>query len=445
MLVSVDDLSSVKKTLHFEIPNDIIAKELDTAYNDLKGKVRLKGFRPGKAPRGVLEQYFRKDVHADVTSKLIQESLLGAIKEKDFKIIGTPQIDPPELKAKESYRYTATVEIRPEIEEVEFKGLTLKKSLYKVSDQGMEKQLALLQKNMATQEKIDEDRPLKENDVALIDYEGFQDGKPFSELQKAENASLKVGEAQILQAFDENIIGMKPEEEKEFSASFPEDHANKNLAGQDIDFKVSLKEIRKEVLPEINDVFAKKLGEYENLDDLKVAITDNLEKGYEKRVEQELNEQIYESLLSKTEFEVPDSLVEYELNNIVSDAERYFSQYDIQMEDTGLTREKLSEDYRDLAVKQVKRHLILNKIIEQEALTLSDEDQEAGYKEMSESFRQPVEQIKNYYRQNKDTFEAFKQVLLEKKAIRLIIENGTIEEVEPEEEKESEEKEGKKE
>lgn len=445
MLVSVDDLSSVKKTLHFEIPNDIIARELDTAYNDLKGKVRLKGFRPGKAPRGVLEQYFRKDVHADVTSKLIQSSLLDAIKEKDFKIVGTPQIDPPELKSKESYRYSATVEIRPEIEDVEFKGLTLKKNLYEVSDEEMEKQLSLLQNNMATQEKIEEDRPIDTNDIALVDYEGFQDGQPFSDFQKAENASLKVGEEQIHPAFDENIIGMKPGEEKEFSAAFPEDHANKNLSGQSIDFKITLKEIRKEVLPELDDVFAKKMGEYENIDDLKDAITENLEKGYEKRIEQELNEQIYESLLSTTEFEVPDALVEFELNNIVSDAERYFAQYDVQMEDAGITREKLSEDYRDLAIKQVKRHLILNKIIEQEDLTLSDEAQEEGYKEMSESFRQPVEQIKNYYRQNKEALDAFKQVLLEKQAIRLIIENSSIEEVEPEPVSESDDKEDKKE
>ena len=127
MQVSVEDLSSVKKTLYIEIPEDAITRELDKAYNDLRKRAKLKGFRPGKAPRGVLEQYFKKDVHADVTSRLIQESFLDAVKETDLKIVGTPEIDPPELKLKAPYRYSATVEIRPEMEDIVFRGLTLKK------------------------------------------------------------------------------------------------------------------------------------------------------------------------------------------------------------------------------------------------------------------------------------------------------------------------------
>jgi len=204
------------------------------------------------------------------------------------------------------------------------------------------------------------------------------------------------------------------------------------LADLEVTFQVTLKEIRKEVLPEIDDALAKNFGDYETLDALKNAIRDNLNQGYRKRTEQEMNEQIYEALLSQTEFEVPDSLVEYELEHIVSDAEKYFTYHNIQMEDAGLNREKLSENYRDLAVKQVKRHLILNQIIEQENLTLTDEEKDAGFKEMSETYRQPVEEIQSYYKQNEDKFEGFQQMLLEKKAIRLIIESSTIEKVEPE-------------
>ncbi|MBW1700128.1 MAG: trigger factor [Deltaproteobacteria bacterium] len=430
MLVSVEELSSVKKTLHIEIPEDIIRKELDKAYEELKKKAKLKGFRPGKVPRGILEQYFRKDVHADVSSKLIQESFLDAIKEKEFKIVGTPKIERPELKVKEPYRYSATIEVRPEIEDIDFRGLKLKKHLYKVSEEEVENQVKMLQRNLAKQEKIEEDRPVAEGDFAVIDSEGFKDQKPMQELSKTENLVLNVGRGQILKEFDDNIIGMLPGEEKEFDVTFPDDFANKDLAGLTVTFKVSLKEIRKEVLPEINDTFAKKLGDYDNLDKLKESIRDNLNREYQKRTEHELNEQIFEQLLAKTDFDVPDSLVEYELENIVSDAERYFAQYDIQMEDAGLTREKISEKYRDLAVKQVKRHLLLSKIIEQEELELSEEDREAGFRQMSQAARQPVEEIKSYYAQNQDRFEAFKQALLEKQAIRLIIDNSVIEEVE---------------
>ncbi|MFC1816758.1 hypothetical protein ACFL0M_12685 [Thermodesulfobacteriota bacterium] len=191
-------------------------------------------------------------------------------------------------------------------------------------------------------------------------------------------------------------------------------------------------------MPEINDALAKKLGQYDNLDELKAAIIENLTQGYIKRVEQELNEQAFSALLEKKDFEVPDVMVEYELENIIADAQRSFEYHNMSMEELGLTKEKLSEKYRDTAVKQVKRHLILSKIIEQENLTLSDEEQEKGFAEMAASMNQPVEEIRQYYQQNKDNLEFFKQTLLEKNAIKLIIEGSNIEEVEPEAETDKE-------
>ena len=432
MQVTVEDQSSVKKTLHIEIPEDQITREIDKAYAELKKRAKIKGFRPGKVPRGVLERYYGKDVNADVASRLIQESFLEAIKENDLKIIGTPKIDPPELKAKTPYKYSAAIEIKPEIEDIDFKGLDLKKTLYRVNDEEVDTQLKLLQKNMAQNEKIETERPLVEGDLALIDYEGFQDGKPFSELQKTENYLIQIGKGQILKDFDDQIIGMKPGEEKDLTVTFPEDYHNKSLATLEITFKVALNEIRKEILPDLDDELAKKMGNYETLSDLKTAITQNLDREYQKRTEQEIKEQVFEALLEKTDFEVPETMVEYELDGIVKDAEKYFSYHNVQMEEAGFTRDKFSEQYRDLAVKQVKRHLILDKIIHQEDLSLSDEDQDAGFQEMSESLGQPVDQVKSYYQQNKEQLEYFKQALLEKQAISLIIESGTVEEVEPE-------------
>jgi trigger factor len=186
------------------------------------------------------------------------------------------------------------------------------------------------------------------------------------------------------------------------------------------------------VLPEIDDEFAKRLGQYETFDDLKNAITDNLDQGYAKRVEQEINEQIFEALIAKSEFEVPDSMVDYELEGIIEEAERSFAYHNKSMEDLGLSKEILSEKYRDTAEKKVKRHLILGKIVEQEDMTLADQEMEDGFKEMAQTFNQPLEDIKNYYKQNEDKIEFFKHTLLEKKAVKLIIKSSTIEEVEPE-------------
>lgn len=438
MQVKVEDVSSVKKTLHIEVPQDEVARELDSAYNTLKRTAKIKGFRPGKVPRSVLERMFGKDVRADVSSKLIQNSFLDAIKETELKIIGNPQVDPPELDPKAPYKYDATVEITPEIDDIDFKGLQLKRTNYSFSNDEVEAQLKMLQKNLARHEQISEDRPVQEEDIVLIDYEGFKDGKPFAETGKTENFSLKLGAGVISEYFDSQLIGMKAGDTREITESFPEDFANKTMAGNEITFQVMLHEIRHEVLPEIDDVMAKKVGQYENLDQLKSAIEDNLKQGYVKRTEQELNEQIFSTLISKTDFEAPDALVDMELQGIIEEAERSFAYQNTSLEQMGISKEDIADKYRDTALKQVKRHLILSKVIDQEELTLSDEEIEKGFKDMSENFGHPLADIKKYYDENKDKLDLFKHTLLEKKAINLIIESSKIEDVEPELETESE-------
>ena len=432
MQVSVEDINSVKKTLHIEIPEEEVVRELDRAYNALKKNAKVKGFRPGKVPRSALVRLFKKDIHADVTSRLIQSSFIDAIKETDLKIVGNPQVDPPELAATGSYKYAATVEITPEIKDIDYSGLTLKRSNYRVSDEEIDAQLKMLQKNFARQQKIEKNRATEPGDFVLIDFEGFKEGRPFAETAKTENFSLKIGEGPVLKEFDDQLVGMNPGDSKEFKVTFPEDYHNKKLAGLEISFQVTLNEIREEVLPAIDDALAKKAGQYENLDGLKKVITDNLEQGYAKRIEQELHEQIYSELISRSDFEVPDAMVEMELEGIVEEAVRSFAYRNITMEELGLTRESIAENYRDTAFKQVKRHLLLGKIIDQESLAVSDDELEDALNEMAENFKQPVEEIKKHYDQNKDKLEFFKHTLLEKKAIKLIIESSKIEDVEPE-------------
>ena len=438
MQVTVEDVSSVKKILHIEVPEKIVIRELDNAYKNLKKTAKIKGFRPGKAPRSVLERLYKKDVHGDVSSKLLQDSFVEALKETELNIVGNPKIDPPQLDATGPYKYDATVEVKPEIDDIDFKGLALKKSLYKVTDEEMEAQLKLLQQNMSQQKPVTEDRPVQENDSVRIDYEGFVGGEPFPETQKTENFTMKIGAGAISKTLDKELIGMKSGEDKEITVNFPEDHFNDKLANHEITFHVKLHEIREEILPEINDEFAKKLGQYETLDDLKNAIKDNLNEGYNKRVEQELNEQIYKDLIEKTDFELPESMVDYELDNIIDEIEKTLKYYNKSMEEQGMTKEMLAEKHRETAEKKVRRHLILGKIIDQENMELSDQELDDGFAEMAQAVNQPVEAIKNYYQQNQDNLDFFKHTLLEKKAIKLIINNSNIEEVEPELEKNTE-------
>ena len=434
MKVTVEDRSSVKKVLHIEIPEADVTRALDEAYQTLKKTAKVKGFRPGKTPRGVLERLYRKDVNADVAGKLIQDAYVDALRETELKVVGSPSVDPPDLAGKGDYCFDAEVEVHPEIADIGFTNLKLKKTLYKAGDEEVDVQIQMMQKNLAKREPIDEQRPAQNGDFVQVDYEGFKNKKPFEETKKTENFVIKLGDAHIADDFDKGVVGMNPGDEKEITVSFPDDYFNKKLAGHTVDFKVKLNEIRKEVLPEIDDEMAKQLGPFTTLDEVRDKIRENLTQGYDKRIEQELNEQIFSQILETTEFEVPEVMVQNELNSIIADAERSFSYHNKTFEEAGISRESLAEKYRDTAEKQVRRQLILGKIIQQEKMELADEDLEKGFEEMAATYDQPVDVIKGFYGNSGDKLELFKHALLEKQAIKLIMERNEIESVEPEKE-----------
>ncbi|MCU0597952.1 MAG: trigger factor [Desulfobacterales bacterium] len=431
MEITIEDISSVKKKLNIHIPHDTVVKEIESAYVNLKKSAKIKGYRPGKAPRPVLERVFKKDLHSEVASNLIQSTLIDAIKQKDLAVIGTPKVEPTELNPDSAYSYHVTVELKPKLSPITFKGIELNKKLYKVSDAEIDKQIELLQRQVAQYVKISEDRPCRDGDFVVIDYEGFKDGAPFEETQKTQNYTLKIGQGMISDDFDKQIAGMKSGDEKEFTIHFPDTYHNKKLAGLDISFKAALRDIREQKLPELDNEFAASLGKYETIDEVKAEIRKSLQEGYDKRVQQELQEQVFEKLLTES-FEIPDTLVQFELDNIIYDTAMRFAQSNISMEQVGLTREKMETQYRDVAEKQVRRHLFLSQIIEQEKLDISDTEMESEYETFASAVGQKVEIIKDYYKKNPDKAEGFKLTLLEKKAFNLIIDNADVKEVEPE-------------
>jgi len=431
MILSVEDLSPVKKVLHLEVPREQVTSELDKAYNELRRTARIKGFRNGKAPRSVLERLYKKDVHADVAARLARDTLIAALQESELPVIGTPRLDPPELDPGAAYRFDVTVEVKPDIPDIDFKGLSLKKTVYEISDGEIEAQLAMLQRNLAKLKPVEENRPVAQDDYVVIDYAGFFEGKPYDETAPTTDFTIKIGEGTIHKDFDAQLVGAEPGSQVEIKVDFPADYFNDKLAGKTIAFQVTVKEIRVEELPPIDDAMAQRLGEYQTLEQLKSVIRDNLEAGYARRSEQELHEEIFKELAERCRFEVPETLVEVELENIISDAERSFSARNMTLEQVGLSREQLTVKYRSTATEQARRHLILDKIIRQENLTLPEEALDAGLEQMAKAYDQPVQIIKDLYRQNPEGLESFKHSLLEKEAIKLIMDNSQIEPVTP--------------
>ncbi|MCP4114453.1 MAG: trigger factor [Desulfobacteraceae bacterium] len=432
MQLKIEEKSTVKKVLHVEIPKEDVAKELNKAYNDLKKTASIKGFRKGKAPRKVLENRFSKDVHADIAPRLIQDAFSEALEEHKFNLVGGPQVDPPELNPEADYCFDIAIEVRPELDDLEFKGIELKQTMYEASDEEVDAQLEMIRKTMATKQPVTEERPVKAEDFVLIDYEGFVDGKPFDQAPKVENYVMAIGGDTLPEEFSAKLTGVIPEKELDIDVAYPEDHADNGLAGKTVCYKVLLKEIQEQILPPLDDALVENLGQFENLEALKAAILDNLKKGYEQRIHQELSEQIFTTLLEKNEFELPDAMVEMELEGIIAEAEQAYAQNNINLEDVGMSKDFLKTQYRDVAEKQARRHVLLGKIIEQEKLELTEEELEAGFEEMAAGMNASVDAVKNLFNMNAQQLEYYKHTQLEKKAVRLIIEQGAVTEVAPE-------------
>lgn len=433
MQVNVEDKSSVTKVLHFEVPHADVARELDKAYNELKKSADIKGFRKGKVPRKVLENKFSKDVHADIAPRLIQESFSKALEDYDLKLVGSPRIDPPDLDPESAYKFDITVDVKPEISQVEYEGFDLTQTAYPISEEEVESQIYMIRKTMASKQTVEEERPVKDGDFVLIDYEGFLDGEPFDQTPKVENYVMAIGSDNMPEEFSRKLTGVIPEQDLNIEVIYPEDSSEEDLAGKTISYRVNLKEIQEEVLPEADDNLVKDLGQYETLDEVRDNIREYLKKGYEQRIRHELSEQVFQKLLDKHEFEVPRSLVDAELEGIISETEQAYTQNNTSLEEAGLNKEILRDQYKEVAEKQARRHLILDKIIKQENLELTDDELQASFEKMAADMNASVDAVKNFFNMNENALENYKHTQLEKKAVDLIIERGNITEVEPEE------------
>ena len=433
MQVSIEDKSTVKKVIHVEIPEKQVAKELNDAYKELKNTVDLKGFRKGKIPRKVLEARFSKNVHADVTPRLIQNAFSEIVEEHKLNLAGAPQMDPPDLVPGKDYCFDMTVEVRPELDDVDFKGLELTQTMYEVSDDEINAQIQMVRKSMATKEKVAEERPAAAGDFVLIDYEGFVNDQPFDKTPLVENYVMGIGSNVLPPEFSEKLTGVLPGQKLEIEVAYGDDAADKNLAGTTVVYKVELKEVQEEVLPPEDDALAEKLGDYKDLDAVKAAIRDNLTKGYAQRVNHELSEQVFTALLEQNTFEVPDAMVDAELESIVAEAEQAYTQNNMTLESIGMSKDSLKTEYRSVAEKQARRHLLLGKIIEQENIELTEEELEKSFEEMAAGMNASVDAIKNFFNMDNRQLEYYKHTQLEKKAVDIIIKNGNLTEVTPEE------------
>jgi trigger factor len=424
MNVNIEEISTIKKKVSIEIPENDVTKEVDSFYKDLGKKAKIKGFRPGKVPRDILVRYFKDYVKAEVVQKLIQDTYPQVLSENDLHPVSPPVIDPGEFVDGKPFQYSAVIEVKPEIKLEGYIGLKIEGKKEEVKEEEVEERLRNLQNLHANLKTISEARPIQTGDYVIIDYEASMDGKPL-EGGKTIDFTVEVGSGQFIPAFEEKLIGLKPEEEKEIEVSFPEDYGYQKWAGKTVSFHAKIKEIKEKILPPLDDEFAKDLGDYSSLEELKAKLKGEIEKEKALTLERQLKDKVVDQLIEASPFEVPQSLVEEQVKALVSDTKLRLAAQGVDLKKLGLSEEKLQGDYRSMAEKQVRTFLILEKIAGQEGMAVTDEEVEDRLKEMAERMHQKFDVVKRYYEKN-ELLPEVKVGMIRDKTLNFLLEKAEI-------------------
>ena len=349
----------------------------------------IPGFRKGKAPMNIVEKYYGKEIfYEDAFNEVVPEELEKAVEENKLEVVSRPDIHIENMKKGEDLVFTATVQTKPEVVLGQYKGVELKKVEYKVTDEDVNHELEHMQEHNARIITV-EDRPVKEKDIAVIDFEGFVDGKAF-EGGKAENHELEIGSNTFIPGFEEQMIGMKAGEEKNINVTFPEDYFSKDLVGKEATFKVKLHEIKEKKLPTLDDEFAKDVSEFDTLNDLKTSIKEKKQAQNDDRAKHETESLAIEAVSNNTPIDIPSGMIETEIDAMIRDLEQQLSYQGINLDQylhmINKTRKEIEDNYKEQAEKNVKSRLVLEAIIKEEKLEASDDEVSAKIKEIATNY-----------------------------------------------------------
>ena len=373
MQVKVESLSKIKKKINFEIPADRVGAEIDKAFEEIRKRANVKGFRKGKVPRTYVEKHFSAMMEQDVLKNLVQDTYFKALHEEKLFPVAHPVIESDDLKKGEPFKYSATVEIYPEVKIEEYAGLEVVKEQFVKDEEVVAKRLEEMRENMAQLKPVEEERPAAQGDFLTIDFKGFLGGVPF-ENGSAEDFQLELGAGRFIPGFEEQIIGQKIGEEKSITVTFPEDYNSKELAGKEATFAVTVKEIKVKELPLLDDDFAKAIGEFETIDQLRAKIAEMHEKQEKQRIEADLRDRTIKAFIAKNPLEIPEALVEKQLQIMLDGTKKRLDMEKLSLEMMGLDDAGYKARFRDTAEVQVKGALLLDALADQEGIKVEDNE-----------------------------------------------------------------------
>jgi trigger factor len=429
MKTTLEVISPVKRKIVVEVEPEEVRRKVEDTYKSVGKSAKVHGFRPGKVPRNILERYYGAQVADEVSRNLVQETLPKAIEEAGIYPLSPPLVDNGALRQGEGFSYSAVMEVRPEFELNDYMGLEAEKEIIHVNEAEVEKQLEEIRKANAKLIPVEGDREIRENDFASVAYEGYEDGKPVEGI-KSENYLVEVGRGEFHPDFERALVGHRAGDTLRVSVQFEKNHHVPKLAGKRVDFEIRVIDIRELDLPELNDEFVKSLSvDFDTTEALKAKIREELTSREERRVERDLRRRLLKKVSEKVEIELPESLVEEEIDYAFAMLQQNLARMGSTLEKAGLRKDKLRDEFRPASERRVKDLLILGEIARQNDLSVDDAELEEGFRQIAAGMNQDPAAVRSYYEAN-HLVDSYRQRLLEEKTLNFLVKGASIHEVE---------------
>ena len=383
----------------------------------------IPGFRKGKAPMNIVEKYYGAQIfYEDAFNEVATEAYDEALEANKIDAVSRPVVDIKQMEKGKDVIFTAVVQTKPEVELGKYKGIEIPKVEYKVEEKDIEHELGHMQEHNSRLITVD-DRALENGDIATIDFEGFVDGVAFDG-GKAEGHELEIGSGSFIPGFEDQLVGMKIDEEREIKVTFPKEYFSKDLAGKEAMFKVKLHEIKRKELPELDDEFAKDVSEFDTLAELKASIKEKIEKNNEQRQKYETEDLAIKAVCEDVKVDIPSGMVEFEVENMMKDFEQRLSYQGLNLDQylkmIGKTEEEMKKEYEPQAIEAIKSRLVLEAIIKAEKIEASEDEIKAKMEEMAKNYGKKVEEIS----ENENLKKYLKEGIESEKALEFIVSNA---------------------
>jgi trigger factor len=393
MKAELTDVSECKKNLDIEIPQDVVDHEITHIAQDFARKARVPGFRPGKAPIGVVKTRFRDEIISEMMQHLMPKYFGDAIDEKKLDIVQAPRFESVDYNSGRPLRFKAVFEVYPKLSITNYEGIPVQEVSSEVEESEVEASLKKLQEEMAELVPVEESRAIQDGDFAEISYSGVIEGSDEPPIT-GDKAVAEIGGRTTVKEFSENLIGATQNEEKTFKVVYRPDYPEKRLAGKTVEYKVKIEGVKVKEVPEINDELAQRFGDYKTLDELKAKLQEDLEKHKREHAQEQMREKMLEWLEDNNEFEIPESLVDRQLQIRVQRLLRDLARQGINPQRLDVDWAKIREDQQQQAIRDVKGSLILDHISEKENIRVGDEELEAEVDKIAAETNRPKERVK---------------------------------------------------